>query len=167
MKSIVLTGFMGTGKSCVGIVLAKKLSFKFIDTDAMIEKKAGVKISEIFEKQGESSFRDLESEVIRDVSNAEDCVVVTGGGAIIRDENIQNLKKCGIVVCLTATADEIYNRVKDETHRPLLQVPDPVAKIKELLEARKDFYAKADEFIDTSGLTVDEVADKIVSLTGY
>lgn len=166
MESIILTGFMGTGKSAVGKALAEKLSFRLIDTDAMIEERAGTSINKLFEKKGENFFRDLETEVIRDIAGTKNAIVITGGGAVIREINIENLRKCGTIVCLTATPDEIYKRIKDETHRPLLRVDDPVGKIKKLLEIRKEFYERSDNFVDTTELSVVEVADRIIGLTG-
>ncbi|RMF92462.1 MAG: shikimate kinase [Candidatus Schekmanbacteria bacterium] len=162
MNSIVLTGFMGTGKSAVGKVLAEKLSFKIIDTDAMIEEKAGTSISEIFRTKGEAVFREYEEKVIEEIAGSRNSVVITGGGAVIKEKNIENLRKCGKIVCLKATPEEIYNRVKYETHRPLLQVENPIDRIKELLNAREEFYKKADFSIDTTGLKIEEVADKVI-----
>ncbi|MBI5376092.1 MAG: shikimate kinase [Candidatus Schekmanbacteria bacterium] len=161
-KSVVLVGFMGTGKSTVGSVLSKRLGFELIDIDALIEKKTGKSITDIFTRDGEKHFRDIEEEVIREIAGMEKAVIITGGGAVLRKNNIENLRKCGKIVCLTATPSEIYRRVKAETHRPLLQVDDPVKKIEELLSAREKFYAEADVFVDTTGLTTDEVAEEVI-----
>lgn len=161
-KSVVLVGFMGTGKSTVGSVLSKRLGFELIDIDVLIEKKAGKSITDIFNHDGEKHFRDIEEEVIREIAGMGKAVIITGGGAVLRKNNIENLRKCGKIVCLTATSSEIYRRVKAETHRPLLQVDDPVKKIEELLSAREKFYAEADIFIDTTNLTTEAVAEEVI-----
>ena len=160
-SNIVLVGFMGTGKSVVGKKLARALKREFIDTDKIIENRAGKTISDIFADDGEIYFRDLEAEVIRDISGKENSVIITGGGAVLRDENINNLKKNGIIFCLKALPEIIYNRVRNDIKRPLLQVENPLEKIKEMLEQRKKYYDKADYIIDTSEMTADEVVKEI------
>jgi len=165
-KNIVLLGFMGTGKSAVGKKLAKILKRELIDTDRIIEKKAGKSIPKIFSEDGETHFRDLESEVIKEVHKKGNCVIITGGGVVLRDENIINLRKSGILICLKALPEVIYDRVKNDSYRPLLQVENPLQKIKEMLEYRKKYYEKADYFIDTSSMTVDEVVDEILRVGG-
>jgi len=160
-KNIILTGFMGVGKTSVGTRLAKDLAYTFVDTDALIEADQKITITEIFSTFGESSFRDIESRIIRQVLENENQVISTGGGAVIRDENRAAFKKAGIVICLSARAETILDRIKHETHRPLLQIPDPLAKIRELLDSRGKFYHQADFVIDTSEKSVDEVISEI------
>jgi shikimate kinase len=160
-KNIILTGFMGVGKTSVGTRLAKDLGFVFIDTDVLIEADQRTTITDIFAKFGEPYFRDIETKVIREVMGRENQVVSTGGGAVIRDENRDAFKQAGYVVCLTARPEVVFERIKNETHRPLLQTPDPMARIRELLETREQFYAQADAVIDTSGKTVDQVITEI------
>jgi shikimate kinase len=160
-KNIILTGFMGVGKTSVGTRLAKDLGYAFVDTDTLIEADQRLTITEVFAKFGEPYFRDVESRIIQEVMQGEGQVVSTGGGAVIRDINRDAMKKAGLVVCLTARAETIYARIKHETHRPLLQTPDPKAKIRELLDSREKFYAKADVIIDTSEKSVDEVITAI------
>lgn len=145
--NIVLIGFMGSGKTTVGKELAKELQMDFIDTDADIEKEAGITIKEMFEKHGESFFRDLETSKAKETDTMENCVISTGGGIILRPENVTALRKNSFVVLLAADSSTIYDRVKGKNDRPLLNVPDPIAKIKELLTARKDKYESAAEFI--------------------
>jgi shikimate kinase len=165
MKSnIVLVGFMGTGKTSVGTQLAEMLEMQFIDTDEIIEKDSGMSISEIFAKMGEDHFRDLESRTIERVSKLERQVIATGGGAVKREKNLQNLKNSGIVFCLYASPEIILQRTSRYNHRPLLQVDDPVSKINEMLKEREQFYTKADYMIDTSKLTIDQVVEKIQSI---
>jgi shikimate kinase len=160
-KNIILTGFMGVGKTSVGTRLAKDIGFTFVDTDDLIEADQRMTITDIFAKFGEPRFRDIESRIVQQVMAGENQVVSTGGGAVIRDGNRTAFKKAGLVVCLSARPEVIYERIKHEMHRPLLQTPDPLSKIKELLESRAAFYAQADMIIDTSEKTVDDVISGI------
>jgi len=162
MKNIVLIGFMGTGKSSVGKILANKLGLKFVDVDQVIEKTTGMKISEIFAKFGESHFRDIETEVIKLITQNNGQVISTGGGVILREENFKKLKDKGVIVWLKASENAIFERVKNCKDRPLLQVENPKQKIKELLTKRIPFYEKADFYINTEELTPEEVAEKII-----
>ncbi len=156
-KNIILTGFMGVGKTSVGTQLATDTGFTFVDTDDLIEADQKMTISDIFEKHGEPYFRDVEAGIIQRVVMGQNQVIATGGGAVIRDENRQAFKKAGLVVCLTARPEVIYERIKHETHRPLLRTPDPLEKIREMLDSREGFYAQADMTIDTSEKSVDAV----------
>lgn len=161
-RNIVLTGFMGTGKTSVGKILAKKLGFKFVDVDDIIEKKEGMKISDIFKKFGENRFREIEAEMIKLIAKKRGQVISTGGGAVLRDENMDALKSTGVVFCLTASEDTIFERVKNSKNRPLLQFEDLKGKIRELLRKRMDKYMNAHFLINTEGLTPEEVAEKII-----
>jgi shikimate kinase len=161
MKNLILIGFMGTGKTTVGKVLAKRLGLRFVDMDDIIEEREGMKIPEIFEKKGEKYFRHSESKVARDIALQTGLVVAAGGGAVIDEENVKNLKSNGIMFCLFATPERIFHRTKGDTHRPLLNVSDPEEKISGLLAKRAQYYARADYRIDTSDLSANEVADKI------
>ena len=156
-KNIILTGFMGVGKTSVGTQLAKDLSYTFVDTDTLIEADQKMPITAIFAKFGEPYFREVEAKVIQEVMGREYQVVSTGGGAVIWDVNRAAFNKAGFVVCLTARPEVIFERIKHETHRPLLQTPDPMAKIKELLDSRAKFYVQADAVIDNSEKSVDAV----------
>ncbi len=160
-RNIILTGFMGVGKTSVGTRLAKDLGYSFVDTDTLIEADQRTTITDIFAKFGEPYFRDVETKIIRKVTACDSQVISTGGGAVIRDENRSAFKKAGFVVCLTARPEVIFERIKHETHRPLLKTPDPLAKIKELLDSRARFYAQADACIDTSEKNVDAVISEI------
>lgn len=161
-KNIVLIGFMGTGKSEVGKELAKTLGYKFIDTDELIEKREGIPVSEIFDKYGETYFRKIESEIIKDVSVMENVVISTGGGAVIRSENRMNLKKNSITICLTASPEVIYERIRDYDNRPLLKTDDTYMRIKELLKEREPYYSEADIKIDTTQLEAQKVVETIM-----
>ncbi|MEE8359248.1 MAG: shikimate kinase [Candidatus Hydrothermarchaeales archaeon] len=162
MKNIVLTGFMGAGKSVVGRKLAERLGWEVIDTDDVIEQDSGMIISDIFQGYGEDYFRELEKKAVKKVSELEDHVIITGGGVVINKENIENLRKNGVVVYLHAVSKVLYLRIKDQTHRPLLQVEDPMQTITELMKIREPFYANHDIRIDTTNLEVDQVVDKIL-----
>ena len=166
-KNIILTGFMGVGKTSVGTRLAADLGYTFVDTDNLIEADQKTTISEIFSNFGEPYFRDVEARIIRQVLEGEGQVVSTGGGAVIRDENREAFKHAGLVVCLTAQPEVILERIKQETHRPLLQTPDPMAKIKELLGNREKFYNQADLIIDTSNKSVDDSVREIKEKVRY
>jgi shikimate kinase len=161
-QNIILTGFMGTGKSEVGKLLAKRLQREFLDTDTLIEQAAGQPISRIFAEKGEASFRELEKKVIVQVCQKQEAVIATGGGAIVNADNAACLKASGTVICLTASPDTIARRVQGTDERPLLQGEDPLAKIRSLLSARAEAYAQADITIDTSTLNPSEVVETIL-----
>lgn len=163
-NNIVLVGFMATGKSSVGRELAKRLSFEVVDTDDLIERKAGRTISEIFAEEGEKAFRDRETEIAREVSLGAGRVIITGGGIVLREANMQALREAGPVFCLAASPEVVLKRTEGTSHRPLLRTEDPELKIRELLGFREPFYSKADHRIDTSSLTVPEVVDRIVEI---
>ncbi len=162
MKNIVLTGFMGTGKTEVSKILAERLKRQRLCLDDMIEWKVGKPISEIFEQDGEAYFRKIESEMVATASKDKDVIIDAGGGAIINENNLKRLKEHGIIFCLTASVNTILERTKRYTHRPLLNVVAPNKRISELLEQRQKFYQKADYTIDTTNLTLEEAADKII-----
>ena len=164
MKNIVLVGFMGTGKTTIATQLANRLNMRYVSTDGLIEKREKRTINEIFTKSGEDYFRDVESDVIREVSGMEGLVIDTGGGVVTREENLANLKSTGVVICLTADEETIMERTKKYKHRPLLNVEDPKLKIRTLLAKRAPFYAKADHCIDTGKLTIRQVVEKIVEI---
>jgi shikimate kinase len=165
-NNIILVGFMGTGKTVVGKALAEALGFAYADTDAMIERAAGKAITRIFAEDGEPHFRDLETAAIRSLAALDRHVVSTGGGCVLRDENWDAMREAGRVVCLAARPEVIFERTRRESHRPLLQTPDPMAKIVELLTRRAPFYARADVTVDTSDLCVEEVVKNILDAWG-
>jgi shikimate kinase len=163
IANIILVGFMGTGKTSVGMRLAEMLDMRFIDTDDLIEENSKMSITRIFSEMGEEHFRDLESEAVEEVSRFSRCVVATGGGVVIREQNVRNLKSSGLLFCLDATPEVIFQRTSQYAHRPLLEVEDPISRIRNMLQFRAPFYAKADYRIDTSKLTVNQVADSIAT----
>ncbi len=162
MKNIVLIGFMGTGKTAVAALIAEKFGMPLVKTDDIIEKKAGMSIGDIFARKGESHFRQLEREAVKEVSAGESAVIDTGGGVVINELNVSGLKVNGILFCLNAAPEEIYKRAGAQTHRPLLNVKDPISEIKRLLKEREAYYKKADYQINTMGKTVSDVADEIM-----
>ena len=155
---------MGTGKTSTGRVLARKLGTRFIDTDKLIEKEAGIPIREIFEKFGEAHFRGLEREIVKKVTEEEGVVIAVGGGAIVNPANLADIKRHGIVVSLTASLEVILSRVERNLDRPLLKVEDKLGKIKELIADRAPFYEKADNTVDTDGKNPEQVADEILGI---
>lgn len=155
---------MGTGKSAVGRELAKRLKFRLVDIDALIVQKEKRSINDIFSQSGEPYFRKVESATLKEVSLKEDQVVSCGGGIVLNPENTALMKQTGRLVCLSARPEVIFERVRRHTHRPLLQVADPLAKIQELLAARKPHYEQAEFVVDSSEISVKEVADKILEL---
>ncbi|MCM8763657.1 MAG: shikimate kinase [Candidatus Omnitrophica bacterium] len=164
MKNIVLVGFMGTGKTTVAKELAKLLRCEYLSLDTLIEEMERKPILQIFAENGEEYFRDLESKVVRNISDKENLIIDAGGGVVLREENVINLKKKGLLICLKAKPEIIWERVKKYTHRPLLNVSNPKERIAELLRIREPYYARADHSLDTSYLTVREVVENILKL---
>jgi len=161
--NIVLIGFMGTGKTAVGEELARRLGRRYVDTDDIIQRKEGRSIPEIFAQEGEEYFRRIESEVIREISELDDLVISAGGGAVLREDNIKALRKRGILICLKANPEVIWERTKKNNERPLLEgFCNKKRIIKELLKKRAPFYNKADITVDTSFSGVSETVDRIV-----
>lgn len=153
---------MGTGKSSVGRIIAEQLQFTFVDTDEWIENRAGKTIAQIFERSGEAAFRDCERCAVEELRNLKRAVISTGGGLGANEENLASLKQHALVVCLWASPRVIWKRVHTQTHRPLLQGPDPKTKIRELLAAREPFYRQADVLVNTEVRSVKEVAQHVM-----
>ncbi len=163
-RNIILTGFMGTGKSAVGTLLAQRLQREFFDTDTLIEQASGQTIASVFAEKGEAYFRELEKQVIRQVCQKQEVVIATGGGAIVNVDNATCLKESGTVICLTASPETIVQRVQGNKDRPLLQGEEPLTKIRSLLTTRAEAYARADVTIDTSALNPSEVMAMILAV---
>ncbi|NVL90294.1 MAG: shikimate kinase [Desulfobacterales bacterium] len=165
--NIVLIGYRGTGKTSVGTALSKRLGKDFCDTDDYIGKKVKMPISDLVATKGWAFFREKEKDAIREVSSFEDCVIAAGGGAVLDDENVKNLKKNGVVVLLEATTQTIVERMrfdkKTEQQRPSLTDKDPYEEIEEVLEFRMPIYQRAMDFsVDTTSKSIDQVLDEIV-----
>lgn len=158
---IILTGFMGTGKTAVGQALAKKLGFEFLDTDLMVEQETGKTITEIFEREGESLFREYEKKMVKKALEKEKVVVATGGGAVTDPENLKLMKEKGIVIGLAASPDMILERIARFDTRPLMKTKDQLKKIQKLLSERSPYYRKADKIIDTTAKRLDETVEEI------
>jgi shikimate kinase len=160
---LVLTGFMGTGKTEVGGIISKKLGISFFDTDNLIETKTKLSINDIFKKFGEYYFRQIESEVVKEISKKDSAVVSCGGGVVLNPINIYDLRKKGIIINLYACVEVIYNRVKASSNRPLLKCEDPLDEINKLLTFRKDAYNDCDFSFNTDALTASQVANAILN----
>ena len=164
---IVLTGFMGTGKTSVGRELRRELGYGFVDTDALIEEREGRPISMIFKEKGEDYFRKVEQSVVEEVSENDNIVIATGGGVIKNRENVRNLGRRGVMVWLKAEPEIILRRVMTEGgKRPLLEVEEPLKEINKLLKERLPLYKQADTFIDTDYITPREAAHEIIEKLG-
>ena len=165
MENIILIGFMGCGKTTIGIKLSYRMRRPMLDTDKLIEKDEGRTISEIFEADGESYFRDLETKCLKKlIKTTNNHIISVGGGLPVREENHALLKELGTVVYLRASALTIYERLKHDKTRPLLQGENPQLKIRELMEKRSAIYEKAaDVIIDVDGKAFDAIMDEIVN----
>src|SRR3989338_587294 len=162
---IVLTGFMATGKTAVGEKLAKKLKYDFLDTDLMVEEETGMSIRQIFEKEGEPTFRAYEKKMVKKAMERDKVVVATGGGAIVDPDNLKLMKARGIVIGLSASPESIMRRVSQMDTRPLLQTKDTkdqLKKIEALLSHRSPYYRKADKIVDTTMKQLDETVTEIL-----
>jgi 3-dehydroquinate synthase len=164
MSNLVITGFMGTGKSVVAREVARRLDRPLVDMDTMIEARARKPISRIFAEDGEPAFRELEADLCEELSKQDGQVIATGGGALVDARNRDALLKGSIVICLHADADDILGRVCQDDSRPLLDVSDPLAEIEGLLAARHDAYAALPWHLDTSGLSIEAVVERVMAL---
>jgi len=163
--NIALIGFMGTGKTVVGRVLAERLGRKFVELDSLIEQKAGKSIPDVFQQDGEIVFRELEIKVAKEVANKQDTVIACGGGIVLNKINIDRLRENARMVYLTASPEVILKRVANEAgQRPLIEVDNSTLTIGEMLNFRKPFYERAaDMTVDTSELDVEAVAGQVMS----
>jgi len=161
--NIILAGFMGTGKSTVGRILADRLVRPLVDMDTVIEERAGRKISAIFAEDGEVRFRAMERDLVRELAGRVGLVVAAGGGAIVDPSNVREFERSGLLVCLTARPEMVLARVRDETHRPLLESGDKSRRIVELLEKRRGVYESIGFRVDTSDLSPEAAADAILT----
>ncbi|KPB05205.1 shikimate kinase [Bacillus sp. CHD6a] len=159
MQNVYLTGFMGVGKTTIGQAVAQKLGVSVMDTDFMIENNSNMLIKDIFEKYGENYFRELESKILT-VLPSEDIIVTTGGGIVTRQENIEWMKKNGCVIFLYADPDVIWNRLENDTTRPLIQQRKK-EEILELFGNRLPFYKQAHITLDTTALSLDEAVEAV------
>jgi shikimate kinase len=148
---LVLVGLPGAGKSTVGRQVARRLGLPFNDSDHVIEQRLGCSIRDYFEREGEAAFRDIEESVVRELSHAPAGVLATGGGVVLRPANREQLRQAGHVVYLRTSAEELYRRLRHDRHRPLLQVDDPLARLRSLYQERDPLYRETAHFIIETG----------------
>ena len=160
---ITLIGLPGSGKSTVGRHLAKRLHVPFLDSDHVIEQRLACSIREYFDREGEDRFRDIEEAVIDELTAAPSGVLSTGGGAVLRPQNRRHLRDRGTVVYLNSSPEDIYKRLRHDTQRPLLQVADPLGKLRDLHAARDPLYREVAHFtVDTGRPSVATLVNMIV-----
>ncbi|HEX3799401.1 MAG TPA: shikimate kinase [Verrucomicrobiae bacterium] len=162
IHNLALIGFMGTGKSTVGRLVADQLRFEFLDTDELIESRAGKTIAAIFANDGEPAFREQERKIVEELNSRRHLVISAGGGLGANPANIANLKQHALVICLWASPEKIWERVRTQTHRPLLREADPLAKIRSLLLVREPVYKQADVLLNTESRPLKEVAAQVL-----
>lgn len=160
--NIILVGFMGTGKTTVGKLLAQQLKKRFVDMDAILEDRAGKSISQIFSEDGEPHFRSLERALVQELAAQTGLVVAAGGGIVLNPDNISDFSRTGKVICLLASEQEITRRVSSSNSRPLLENDDKFQRIKSLMEQRQPLYEKITDRVNTTGLTPAEVVEVIL-----
>jgi len=166
-KSIVLIGMMGAGKSSVGRCLHRRTGLALHDTDGIVAANFGMPISEIFPKLGEQRFRQAETEALRSLPITEQAIIVTGGGIVLRNENVEILKRLGMIVWLDGDEETLFARASRKQNRPLLQTKNPRKTFSQILGARRPLYATIANFrVDTSVLTDEEVAVAILAKLG-
>jgi shikimate kinase len=162
LVNIALIGFMGTGKTSVGRLVAELLRFEYLDTDELIQTQTGRSINGIFETDGEPAFRALEQKVVEGLTGHAKTVIATGGGLPLNPKNLASLKSHALVVSLWSSPEKIWERVRHQSHRPLLHDDNPQVTIRELLAAREPFYKQADVLLNTELRSVREVAQQVV-----
>ena len=163
LSLLVLTGFMGTGKTCVGRIVAEQLGREFIDLDALIESREGMSVRAIFETRGEAYFRAREAEVCAELGARANLVIATGGGALVDPRNRVAFERA-FVICLDAAPDAILARLSDAQDRPLLASADPRARVEDLLNERREAYVQIARHVDTTDKTINQVAEEILKL---
>lgn len=162
-RNVVLTGFMGTGKTSVGRIVARQLAREFVDMDTLIEAREGKTVSAIFVAHGESYFRSIESALCKELSARNGLVIATGGGALIDPQN-QATFASAFVVCLDATIAEIVARLSGKQDRPLLANDDQPERVQVLLNARRAAYTRIQHHVDTTGQSIEQVADRVTRM---
>jgi shikimate kinase len=174
-KILFLAGFMGSGKSTIGPILANTMGWNFYDLDKVIEEKIGMKVSEIFEKLGEKYFRKEEKDILHELIKKENIIVSLGGGTIVNEENLNSVKKAGKLIYLKASPSIVYERLRFKRDRPVLTQDGTINlgknefidKVSKLMETRKKFYEQADFTIDTDNISIGLTVDKIVKMANY
>lgn len=164
LRGIIITGFMGTGKTSVGRSLSRRLNMEFIDLDEEIEKESGMRIHDIFSQMEEAGFRDIERRMLRKVLQVSGRIISTGGGTVLSAENLSLMNTYGMIICLWAKPAEILNRLVECRDRPLLKEENRLAAITELLEERRARYLSSGKAIQTDGRDVEDIAMEIASI---
>ncbi|HZN47134.1 MAG TPA: shikimate kinase [Ramlibacter sp.] len=160
---LFLVGMPGSGKSTVGRHIARRLALPFVDSDHVIEQRLGCSIREYFAREGEDAFRDIEQQVLAELAQGADAVVATGGGAVLREANRRALRDGGKVIYLRSAPEELYRRLRHDTQRPLLQVEDPLARLRSMHAERDPLYRETAHFqIETGRPTVPTLVNMVV-----
>lgn len=163
-KNIILIGFMGTGKTTVGMRLAEKMNRSFVDMDKEIESLIGMSVADIFRQYGEVRFRSEEGLMAKKLGSSQNLVIATGGGTVVHSDNVAALKENGILICLDAPPSEIHARVsRKKGSRPLLKKDVSIADIEDMLQSRESYYASADIRISTCGKSLTDIVEEILS----
>lgn len=162
-KNIILTGFMGTGKSTVGRLVAADLNREFVDMDTLIEAREKRTIPEIFAESGEPYFRRLEADLCRELADRKGLVIATGGGTLIPDQNLQAMERGGLVICLDCRPETLWERIGQSENRPMLAARDAerFARLKTLLKERAPAYARIKRHLDVTSLSPQEIAERV------
>ncbi len=161
-RNIALTGFMGSGKSAVSKTLGRLTGYHVVDVDSEVQDQAGKTIQEIFDSEGEQAFRDMEMKAVARIAEGKNQIISTGGGVVLKRENMDALRRGGVIVNLKVSAETVHERTRHNSHRPLLQVDDPLERIRQMLAEREEFYKDADIVIDTDDMSVMQVAEEIL-----
>lgn len=160
---IVLVGMPGSGKSTVGRALARRLNMNLADSDQVIEQRLGCTIRSYFDQHGEAAFRDIEEAVIDELTRGPSVVLSTGGGSVLRPANRQRLHACGTVIYLRSSPEQLYRRLRSDTKRPLLQVDDPLQRLRDLYAARDPLYRECAHFVvETHGAVLSSLVDRVL-----
>ena len=163
--NIILCGFMGSGKSTIGKMLAKKLDRKFIDLDDYIVEKRGMSINEIFKKYGEANFRKSETQSAKNISLLDNHVVALGGGTVVNPENAEILKTSGKIIMLDISPETVYKRLKNDKSRPLLQTEDKLKAITDMMNSRLPYYNNATDYkICVDGKSKEQIIEEIIKI---
>ncbi|MBI4317306.1 MAG: shikimate kinase [Chloroflexi bacterium] len=163
-RNVIITGFMGTGKTAVAKLLAQRLHAQCVDMDSLIEERIGLTVTEIFGCYGEKFFRRQEGMLALELAQSSGKVIATGGGTIVCEASRQTLARTGIIINLSCSVEEVLRRLCDKDDRPLLAAVDRLARVQHLLASRQPHYDSIPHQVDTSSLTVEEVVDRIMDI---